>query len=70
MFGDFTKSVERISVFLKLGKNYMHITCQFPAETTVMDTKRYSLAANSTDLVYFFMRFTCCIIRENKNVGS
>ena len=55
MSGGFTNSVEKIQVCLKLGKNYMHITCQFPAETSLMDTKRYRLVANSTVFVYFFM---------------
>ena len=40
------------------------------AGTAVMDTNRYRLIANSTDIVYFFMRFICCIITENNNLGS
>ena len=68
--GWFYKICRKNSSSLKLGSNYMHITFQVPAETTVMDTKRYRLVANSTVLVYFFMRFICCISMENTNVIS
>jgi len=37
-------------------------------ETALLHTNRYRFIANSTDFVYSFMRFICCIIMENKNV--
>ena len=61
---------KKIQVFLQLGKNYRHITCRLPAETTVMDTNRYRFIAKSIDLVYFFMWFIWCINVENNNLGS
>jgi len=51
MLGDFKKSVQKVPVSLKLGKKLHEYYLPVEAETAVMDTNRYRLIANSTDIV-------------------